>query len=197
MIARRVYVLLSLLIYFGTLGQAAEPIRLQAGKLAMVFEPDTVLLRYIRIGEHQILQGISAPVRDQFWGTVRPEITKIRMQQNAQSFTVEFDVSCRQGEIDFSWQGAINGTANGQITFTFNGVAKSEFLRNRIGFCVLHGAEAAGKPCIVETVDGRTLQGNFPTFISPHQPFKDIRAVKHEVTSGVWANVRMEGDTSR
>ena len=176
---------------------AADPIALRAGRLVMMFEPDQAMLRYVRLGNHLVLQGISAPVRDRNWGTVLPVVDNVRLQQEQpeNAFTLEFDVSCRQREIDFSWHGKITGTAEEQIVFTFDGVARSEFLRNRIGFCVLHGAEAAGARCIVDTVSDETVKGSFPKSISPHQPFQNIRTVSHEVAPGVWAKVRMEGDT--
>jgi hypothetical protein len=68
-------------------------------------------------------------------------------------------------------------------------------LRNRIGFCVLHPMrECAGQPCTVEKVDGSVEDGRFPKHISPHQPFKDVRAISHQVIPGVWAEVRFDGD---
>src|SRR5207247_7392946 len=75
------------------------------------------------------------------------------------------------------------------------GEARSDFQRNRIGFCVLHPSrECPGRPCVVEKADGTVERGIFPRFISPHQPFKEIRSIAHEVAPGVWAEVRFEGD---
>ena len=91
----------------------------------------------------------------------------------------------------------MTGEANGQIKFSFDGVARSDFLRNRIGICILHPiAECAGIPCAIEHVDGRVEQANFPTTISPYQPFQDIRAISYEVaTTGIRAQLEVEGDT--
>lgn len=175
--------------------RAAEPIPLRAGQLQMTFEPDHGLLRAIRAGGHPVLQGINAPVRDQYWGTVLPEVQNISLLQGDDSFRLTFDAICQRGEIDFVWHGEIQGSARGELTFTFDGEAKSTFLRNRIGFCVLHGPEVAGKICIVETVGGERIEGYFPKWISPHQPFKEIRSIRHPVADQVWATVRMEGDT--
>jgi len=187
-------VLLCLLI-IGSTAFSAEPITLQAGRVSMVFEPDNAFVRNVRVGEHKVLQGISAPVRDQYWGTVPPTVSNVRIEEGGESFHLTYDVTCRQGAIDFTWHGGITGDASGRVKFTFDGEAHSDFLRNRIGFCVLHGPEAAGMPCLVETVDGATQEGRFPEFIAPHQPFKNIRAISHELTGGVWARVLMEGDT--
>jgi hypothetical protein len=77
-----------------------------------------------------------------------------------------------------------------------DGAAGSTFLRNRIGMCVLHPIdECAGRPCIIETVDGDRAESAFPSLVAPHQPFRNLRAILHEVTPGVEVEVRMEGET--
>jgi hypothetical protein len=55
--------------------------------------------------------------------------------------------------------------------------------------------ECAGQPCTIEKTTGETVRGSFPDLISPHQPFFDIRAIRHTVVPGLEAEVRMEGDT--
>lgn len=187
--------LLLLIAICPTLASAADPIPLQAGRVSMIFEPDLAMLRYIRVGPHPILQGINAPVRDQFWGTVAPKVQNLKVRQEAESFTLTFDVECRRREIHYFWQGRIAGNSAGKIEFRFDGVARSDFKKNRIGFCVLHGPEVAGQECVVETVQGKTVRGRFPQLIAPHQPFQQLRAVSHPIAPGVWARVLMQGDT--
>jgi hypothetical protein len=46
----------------------------------------------------------------------------------------------------------------------------------------------------VETVDGDRASSVFPALVAPHQPFRMVRAILHEVTPGVEAEARMEGD---
>ena len=48
------------------------PIPLRAGPLTLLFEPDLAFLRYVRLGEREVLRGVYAAVRDRNWGTVRP-----------------------------------------------------------------------------------------------------------------------------
>src|SRR6185312_16904798 len=43
-------------------------------------------------------------------------------------------------------------------------------------------------------VDGKWRKDKFPALINPVQPFLNVRAMRHEVSSGVSATVRMEGD---
>jgi hypothetical protein len=60
---------------------------------------------------------------------------------------------------------------------------------------VLHPlTECIGRPCTVEHADGAIEQGVFPQYISPHQPFKNIRAISHEIAPGLKAEVRFAGE---
>ena len=174
---------------------AAAPIPLRAGPVTLFFEPDNASLRYVKVGPHEILRGITAPVRNSFWGTVLPVVSKVELEDKGDHFTLKFEALCREREVDFLWQGTIRGSAGGEIEFTFDGTARATFQRNRIGFCVLHGPSAAGKPWVIENVRGEKSKGRFPEFIAPHQPAKEIREIAHELTPGLWAHVRMEGDT--
>ncbi|MBI5771373.1 MAG: hypothetical protein HZA93_26605 [Verrucomicrobia bacterium] len=133
-------------------------------------------------------------MRGAAWETVPPQITDLEIAQGADGFQVGFEARCRQGEIDFRWRGRITGRAEGTLEFSFDGEALRDFERNRIGFCVLHGASLAGRSCAVEQVDGRSRAGRFPASIQGTAPFVDLRAISHEVAPGVRAEVRMEGD---
>jgi len=171
-----------------------ESIPLRAGPVTMVFDADNVFLRYIRVGQHEVLRGINAPVRDQNWATVAPEVSNLKVDDGGDHFRVTFDVRCAQADIDYRWKGTITGTAGGVVEFAFDGEAHSAFKRNRIGFCVLHGPGAAGAPWEIETADEKTSEGQFPKSISPHQPAKNLRIVTHEVASGIRARVAFVGE---
>ena len=173
---------------------AAEPIELQAGPVTMVFDADNVFLRYVRVGPHEVLRGINAPIRDQNWATIAPQVSNLQVDNRGDSFNVTFDVTCQQADVDFRWKGSISGSDQGVIEFTFEGEAYSTFKKNRIGFCLLHGPSAAGQPWLLETADGLKSKGTFPKFISPHQPAKNLRAITHEVASGIQARVDFEGE---
>ncbi|MEQ1825803.1 MAG: hypothetical protein ABL921_07640 [Pirellula sp.] len=173
---------------------AAEPISLRAGPVTLIFDAENVFTRYIRVGSHEILRGINAPIRDQNWSTVAPKLSNLNVVNGGDNFRVTFDARCAKGDVDFRWHGSIVGNAKGVIEFTFDGEANSTFKRNRIGFCILHGPTVAGKPWTIETVDGNASEGQFPDFISPHQPAKNLRAITHEVAPGIRARVEFAGD---
>jgi hypothetical protein len=180
-------------LYYGRDEPLSKQIPLRAGPLSLVFENGD--LRYIKSGRQEILRRVYVAVRDRNWGTVLPVLSNVRSDVGEESFHITYDVENVGGDIDFFWHGTITGDTQGSITFKMDGLARSTFTRNRIGFCVLHPMrECAGQPCIIETVRGAVDEGAFPYYISPHQPFTDIRAISHQVVPGVWAEVRFEGE---
>lgn len=181
------------ILCYGTDTPLPDTRTLQAGPLSVVY--DNGDLRYVRLGEREILRRVYAAVRDHNWGTVPPELSDVQIDAGDDHFAIRYRVIHRQNDIDFAWDGTITGSADGTIVFRFDGEARSTFRRNRIGFCVLHPMDLAGQPCTITHVDGSTASGAFPAQISPDQPFRNIRAITHEVIPGVRAEVLMEGDT--
>jgi hypothetical protein len=176
---------------------AAAPelaIPLRAGPLRLVF--DRGALRWIRLGEREVLRAIYFALRGENWVTIPPELEGLEVEAEPASFRIRFRARHERGPVKYSWDGRISGRSDGGIEFAVEGEAGSSFLRNRIGLCVLHPVEScAGRPCIVETVDGDRAESAFPARVAPHQPFRRVRAILHEVTAGVEAAVRMEGET--
>ncbi|HUV12780.1 MAG TPA: hypothetical protein VMY18_03995, partial [Acidobacteriota bacterium] len=135
-------------------------------------------------------------VRDRNWGTVQPLISGFSVSHTATGFVVLFEARCESDDVDFSWEGKIEGSSDGTLAYTMEGRALKDFLRNRIGFCVLHPIhECAGKECSIERSDGTIENSRFPEFIAPHQPFEKIRAMTHAVVDDVQATVSFSGDT--
>jgi hypothetical protein len=184
------------ILYYGTDAPLPERIPLRAGPLTLFYEQGD--LRYIKLGDQEILRRIYVAIRDRNWGTVLPSFSDVQMDIQPDSFQITYQVENRQGEIDFSWQGTLTGSPQGQIIFSMRGQAQSTFLRNRIGFCVLHPATCAGVAARVEHVDGQSEAGVFSELISPDQPvlpFAELKALAHQVMPGLWAEVRFSGDT--
>src|SRR5687768_13159185 len=123
-----------------------NPLALKAGPLTMIFEPDNAFLRYIRLGDHEIVRSIYAVVRDHNWNTIAWKVSNLQSSVREDSFDLSFDVECREREVHYVWKGAVRGDATGRVSFVFDGEARSAFRRNRIGICVLHPIlEGAGK----------------------------------------------------
>ncbi|MBI5385431.1 MAG: hypothetical protein HZA90_12200 [Verrucomicrobia bacterium] len=182
-------------------GSANEPtpLSLRAGPLTMLFEPDTVFLRRICLGEVEVIRGLYAAVRDRNWGTVPAQISNLKSQISNQSFALAFEVECQQGEIHFRWYGEITGAADGTVKFTFDGEALTSFQRNRIGFCVLHPIrECAGAAARQTRMDGSVVECRFPKTIEPQifgqASFRELRSLAHEVRPGLWAELQFKGE---
>ena len=168
--------------------------RLRAGDMTLLFDPKTASLRYLKAGGAEVLRGVYAAVRDENWGTVPFTLENVKLEHHEDGFTLDFDSVHCQGDIHFIWHGRVEGREN-RLEFTFDGEAKTDFRRNRIGFCVLHPLSAAGAACVLEHTDGSREAGRFPERIAPHEPFSDLRAVEHEVAPGLRAVVTLAGDT--
>jgi hypothetical protein len=180
-------------LYDGKDGPPPERTPLRAGPLSLLYQAGD--LRYIRLGEQEILRRVYVAVRDRHWSTVPATLSSVRIEVASDAFHITCDAEHVEGDIDFCWKGTIRGDAQGTIAFAVDGVARSTFLRNRIGFCVLHPMyECAGQPCAVEKVDGTVERGRFPRYILPYQPFQDMRAIAHPILPGLWAEVRFAGE---
>lgn len=167
---------------------------LRAGPLTLFWESGD--LRYIRLGDVEVLRRIYVAVRDRNWGTAPARLSDVRMDVGADAFHIRFSVEHRQDEIHFVWRGEITGAADGTIRFSMDGAARSTFLCNRIGFCVLHPAAAAGARACVSHVDGAVEAAVLPVDVVPHQPappFAEMAGLSHEAAPGVWAELRFEG----
>ncbi len=180
-------------LYYGVDEPLPEQVPLRAGPLSLVYEAGD--LRYLRLGDREILRRLYVAIRDRNWGTVTSRLSNFKKEIGPDSFRISYDLENQKGDIDFFWKAVITGEKNGTITFAMIGETRATFLRNRIGFCVLHPLrECAGRPCVVEHADGKAERGTFPRYISPNQPFLDMRSIVHEVVPGLTAEVRFEGD---
>ncbi|MCA9191652.1 MAG: hypothetical protein KDB03_07820 [Planctomycetales bacterium] len=170
-------------------------LQLKAGQLELLFDTELAFARYIKFDGEEVLRGIYAAVRDCDWNTVPFTVSDLQFEQTEAGFQVEWLATSLHVEVAYQWKGILRGSAIGELQFSFDGLAKSIFKRNRIGFCVLHAGEQAGVSCTVEHTNGSLTQSHFPYYISPHQPFSDIRAISHRMTNGNMVEVKMCGDT--
>ncbi|MEK0314432.1 hypothetical protein [Cohnella sp. 56] len=163
---------------------------LQAGPVEALFADGG--LRYIKLDGNEIVRGVYAAVRDKNWGTVPPAFTDLQVERYGASFCVRFTAEHVNDEIDFVWDGRIEGTPGGTVTFAMDGRARRAFLRNRIGFCVLHPVTLAGEPVTLESPEG-IWTSRFPELISPDSPFIGFTGMRHG-TAGGELELRFEGD---
>lgn len=179
-------------LYYGEEKPLPQVVPLRAGPLTMIYEAGD--LRYIRLGDKELIRRWYSATRDRNWGTLPVVLRNEKLEVHEDSFLIRYEVENKQGDIDFIWQGEIKGDERGTITFSMDGIARSTFLRNRIGFCILHPSEAAGARGRAIQADGTLVEKNFPQYIQPDAPFLDIQSLAHEVKPGVWARLDFEGD---
>jgi D-apionolactonase len=167
---------------------------LRAGPTQVEFENGQ--LRYLKVNGVEVLRMVGFLVRDENWGTYTPAISQLVVDQRRDSFSVSFHAVCSRPGQEIAYDAKIEGHANGNLEFSGTGVPKTDFLTARTGFVVLHPLKGvAGQPLRVEHVDGRIVDSTFPALVDPVQPFLAVRALTHEVSPGLKATVRMEGDT--
>ncbi len=164
------------------------------GPLAFRLEPETGMVRDIRFHGCEILRAIYPAVRDAFWGTLQPRVGSIHRQTSGDRLALTFSARVADGGIEFDWHAEITAEASGALNYRWRGQARCGFATNRTGLCVLHPAEVAGAPCVVEHTDGTSVAGWLPSTISPHQPFKNLRAITYTVARGAEISTRMEGE---
>ncbi len=157
--------------------ESERPLRLTAGAWELEFERTTGWVRCIRLGGVEVVRAVYANVRDENWRTLAQRITHCHVSQGEGAF--EADWTAELDSLAFAWNGHLSGSDD-RITVEWTGTAKQEFETRRTGMCVLHPMELKGQPCTVIHGDGKSEGCSFPTSIEPHQPFFDVRQIRHK-----------------
>ncbi len=167
--------------------------RLKAGTMTVDFDNGAV--RYVRIGGIEVLRGIAFLLRDENWGTLAAELSDLNIDEREGAFSVSYRARCADSKRELVYEARIEGRADGSLSFEAVAQPRTDVLTNRTGFIVLHPVDGvAGRPARILHVDGGEERSTFPEIIDPRCPFKDVRALSHEVFPGTWAVCTMEGD---
>ena len=149
----------------GSAAAIPEMRTLRAGPVTMLL--DGVDLRYLRLGDTELVRRIYIAVRDVDWDTVPGVVSGLEVEQGDESFRVEFDARHARREIDFTWHGTINGDEAGRVEVVLDGRAEDLCPHNRIGICVHHPwRETKAARFRARTPDG-DIEGVFPDEIGP------------------------------
>jgi hypothetical protein len=176
---------------YGSPFNLPETLELRAGPVTLTLE--NADLRGVKFGDIEIVQRLYVAIRDQNWGTIQPEYSRFTVHNRGDSFEITFQAVNKSADVDFAWSGSIFGDDKGTITYRMDGAPRKSFLRNRIGFCVLHPMTVAGLPATVTTPDA-TIDGHFPEQISPNQPFIDMTWISHPAGETGRVTITFEGD---
>jgi D-apionolactonase len=183
-------------------GRDAAPGQLRhlaAGPVEALF--DGADLRRIRVGGREVVRRMYTAVRDVNWDTVLPARTGLTVEAGEQRFRISYQAEHRKEELDLTAAITVEGSAEGILHFTFDGVANSDFPYCRIGLCVLHPPEAAGRPFRAESAE-KTTENRLPTLVGPQwikdgtlqalfQPFERLEI---KLTDDLEVTFRFEGD---
>ena len=146
---------------------------LRAGPLRCKFADGE--LRYIKLGDTELVRRVFVGVRTKTWDTLTPKLTQCDITRTNDSFRIALTALCERGvgaagydsDGGFSWSGTIEGKRDGTILFTVTGAPTRDFETNRIGISVLFGTPTVcGQKYDVVGKDGTTRTGSFPKFVN-------------------------------
>jgi D-apionolactonase len=186
-------------LMYGAAIKPAALVTLRAGPVQLSYDAGTGSLRWFKRGGTEIVRGIYFALRDRNWGTVPGQLIERERVIGPDSFRIEFECEHRQTGIHFAWRGLIEGSSDGSVRYACDGVVRGTFLKNRIGFCLLHPIrECAGARARQIRTSGEVIEGTLPRAIEPQifgkASFQDLRALAHEVEPGLWAELTFEGE---
>ncbi|GAB3768253.1 hypothetical protein GCM10028818_02360 [Spirosoma horti] len=169
------------------------PQLLQAGPVSAQYENG--FLRYLNQGDAEIIRMIYFAIRDHNWLTATLTITNEVIEKQIDAFRIQYDWQTNDPTIRMAGHVDMRGDNQGVIRVSFYGKALTSFQRNRIGLCVLHPIEGVlGQPAELTAPDGTVTNAHFPTTISPHQPFLNLRTMRWQPASGVVWQLDFSGD---
>ena len=171
-----------------------DDVWIEKGPLKALWQKQETHLRSISFAGSEILRGIYVALRDENWGTLPPIIEDYQFIESELDIKIMFSIRWKTDSVDFRGSVKIVWSIEGNLNYHFSGKAFSSFKSNRIGFLVLHPSELAGKSVEIQHVDGKWDQSQFPTNISPDQPFYNIRSIRHK-TGGLEVTTTLTGDT--
>ncbi len=186
-------------LWYGRNEPPPQRTALRAGSLTAFLEGAD--LRDLRFGGVELVRRLYFALRDENWDTIPAELENLSIAVEANSFLVSFDAQHRNRELDFRWHATIQGDPSGNITYTMSGQALRGFRYCRIGFCVLHPPEYAGRP-YRGTAPAGPIAGELPQTIAPQRYegglyfplFEAISSLTVSLAGGVEAKFDFEGD---
>jgi hypothetical protein len=184
------------LLLHGDVTALPEQKPLRAGPLTLVFEAGDI--RYIRLGPRELVRRIYGAVRDRHWGTVPGRLTDVVLSSENDRFRVSYTSEHRVADVEFVWSADIEGRSDGTITFAFAGEARSTFVRNRVGLCVLHPMrECAGMAASVRRTEGTEIEASFPELVAIEQPvdgLSQLDSITYDAGCGLQVQIAFEGE---
>jgi len=177
---------------YGNTTHNSSTYNLTAGPIRMKYVDGE--LRYLYVGEKEIVRRIYFAVRDLRFDTTMPVFTRSTVTPGKDHFTIHLEAECKSATADFGWTGDIKGSADGTITFKVSGKPNSVFTTPRIGFCVLYGTPSlSGQAYTVSDRDGKPRAGAFPTEVTPGEIEANFSSLSYITTDGMLLSCAVTG----
>jgi hypothetical protein len=184
----------------GRSSASARPIELRAGPVRALL--DQADLRHVLVGDVELVQRVYVAVRDAPWNTIPATYSAWQVDPGMDSFLVRFRASHRHDAIAFDWDGSIEGTPDGVIRYTMDGVCHGSFQYSKIGFNVHHALDGSVGHAYRATTPRGELRGILPDAIDPQRVvdgklsgmFEPYEELAIEVVQGLESVVRLDGD---
>ena len=148
---------------------------------------DNLFLRNIKYKNIEILKLISFLVRDKNWNNYNPEIIKISTYKTDDYLNFEFDL--RYGNNEKLEVKILLIVKDHSIKLSAKGKFLTDFEMNRAGFNILLPLKkVVGEKLSIIDFNNKKSKSNFPTLISPDQPFIDISEVNYSMNNIIKLN---------
>ena len=171
---------------------ATEALQLRAGALRTTLHEGR--LGPVFVDGHEAWHGVHFLLRDAHWRTPALVLAAPRTEVRAGGWRVivdgHFDVEPR-----VPLRLTLDGGHDGTLCITGEAWPGADIEVNRLGLCLLHPLDLAGRELEVTHDDGRLTRSSFPVLIPAWPPFTAIRALRHPVAPGCHAVAEFEGDS--
>ena len=142
-----------------------------------------------------MLRGLELTVRNATWGTVEPRVTRREISEPGDDGRVQvsIELSYQLDDIDLAVDAAVSLSPAGELSLSMRGVARTSFLRNRIGIICLHPMTVAGHQATFRHPDGQATAA-FPRAIDPSPVATDLVGIDWRPAAGITASLSLSGD---
>ena len=165
--------------------------RLKKGKLECLYSHGEI--RQLCFAGTQVLNAVYSAVRDHNWATIPFSVRDETIRDSKDRCLIQLIQDFREGDIRYQAHVTIS-ISERELTYTFRGTSKNRFKKNRIGICILHPVrECSGKKVEITHPDGSITSAEFPEYISPRQPFRDIREMRWSPLPEMNARLEFQG----
>ncbi len=167
---------------------------LSIGPFSVLYEEG--FLRYLRIGNLEVLRMVYFALRDENWGTFPLDLHEERVIHSQTGYEIQYRATHSVGgQVVFEWEVLISLTDTGQVIFHIQGRVLQTLSVNRAGCCVLHPIDTSiGKAVEITHPDGTIETGFFPIDIDPDIVFGQIAGLKWQIAPGCEGELHFEGD---